>query len=292
MPPRKAKQSAENEIDSLKSEFVEAIRQLSSTFTAPDLVSTLKEFDGNQLMGEAKEWLNNIESMAEIHNWAKKVQLEAARRKLTGGARSWFLMNKESLTTWESFRKSFKDNFVSKLTLVDKWQRFNACVQKDSESVSDYIFEKLQFAKAVGVDESEAKTMVCAGLEASELAHYLRSDDYEDASDYMQRVCEHKQFNKEKANLESLNRQSKDRFIPKSKTHSKENTGSEKGEPGKLNTGSFQGRCFNCGEFANHVSCLLATPQASQSSALPVHSCKECTATPSNQSKLSKAEKQ
>jgi len=139
---------------------------------------------------------------AEINNWAEKVQLEAARMKLTSRVCSWFLTNKESLTIWENSCKLFKETLVGKLTSVNKWQWFNACVQKDTESVSDYIFNKLHFAKSDGVKESEAKTMVCARLR--------RSYDYDDASDYMQQVREHDRFNKEEASIENLNRQSKD----------------------------------------------------------------------------------
>jgi len=87
----------------------------------------------------------------------------------------------------------------------------------------DYIFNKLHFAKSVGVNEVEAKVMVCAGLELLELAHYLQSYVYDDASDYMQRVCKHDQYNKEKASMENLNRQLKDQFTLKSKTYSKDN---------------------------------------------------------------------
>jgi len=94
MAPTRGKQKQEsNVMEKFAHQLVDAFRQYGNAANAHDLVSSLPEFTGNQSTAEAKEWLRNIESQAEIYQWADKIKLEAARRKLKGGARSWLLLH-------------------------------------------------------------------------------------------------------------------------------------------------------------------------------------------------------
>ncbi|CAB0029823.1 unnamed protein product [Trichogramma brassicae] len=57
----------------------------------PDLTKNIQNFTGNESVAEAREWLENIQSMCTLHHWPEEFALETARMHLIQGARDWLI---------------------------------------------------------------------------------------------------------------------------------------------------------------------------------------------------------
>uniref|UniRef100_A0ABD2WDN4 Retrotransposon gag domain-containing protein n=1 Tax=Trichogramma kaykai TaxID=54128 RepID=A0ABD2WDN4_9HYME len=73
----------------------------------PDLTKNIQNFTGNESVAEAREWLENIQSMCTLHHWPEEFALETVRMHLIQGARDWFLARRRILDTWTKFPDKF-----------------------------------------------------------------------------------------------------------------------------------------------------------------------------------------
>lgn len=56
-----------------------------------DFLRNLKEFCGTDSTREARAWLRSLNSAATIYQWTDAVKLEAARIRLKGAAKNYYI---------------------------------------------------------------------------------------------------------------------------------------------------------------------------------------------------------
>ncbi|KAL6952337.1 hypothetical protein U1Q18_044199 [Sarracenia purpurea var. burkii] len=241
--------------------FTEMLRAANSTVTLPDLPN----FDGETSTAEAKEWLRSLDSQAIIGNWTEQQTLEAGRRMLTKTAKSWKIVGKK------------EDN------VIDKWERFSSRVQKDNETITEYVLTKLRYAKEVGASVQESKNAVCMGLRSSDATTYLRIYDYNTAADWFQRIRDFESFKQKPKTTNASNRNSTSSSNTNKATpngistngtasSSTTNNDTTKGTPGQI-------YCYNCKKKTDHISKNCPEPKRPKFCSIcktEGHSKKEC----------------
>ncbi|KAL6957082.1 hypothetical protein U1Q18_046104 [Sarracenia purpurea var. burkii] len=161
MAPKKGNEDPVANMQISMEAIVELVRAANSTVPLPDL----RKFSGETSTAEAKEWLRSLESQAIIGRWNESQKLETARRMLDKTALSWYHLTADNIKTWKDFQKLFQEAFIGNQdSVIDRYERFTARIQKDDESASEYILEKLRLAKDIGASVQESKNAVCSGL--------------------------------------------------------------------------------------------------------------------------------
>lgn len=69
----------------------------------PDFSRDIEYFTGERDSIRAREWLDNLESLREMHHWSEEHLLASARMHLRDGARDWARCRVGELRTWEDF---------------------------------------------------------------------------------------------------------------------------------------------------------------------------------------------
>lgn len=93
------------------------VQDMGLAMRANDVEIMISEFDPDSNRNQsAEEWLNEIDSMAEIFGWDPRRTLLYACMRLKGPAKFWFDGCKHELRTWDLFRQKFLENFP---TVID-----------------------------------------------------------------------------------------------------------------------------------------------------------------------------
>ncbi|KAF0765996.1 Gag polyprotein, partial [Aphis craccivora] len=127
----------------------------------PDLKHSIRNFDGETSnCSEAEDWLNSVETTANLHNWPVEYKLQVANTTLTGAARNWFLTNQNSFKEWTKFEESFREMFMAEIGVAEKWRRMNSRKQSKDETVFAYVHDKIRLCNDLKLNSAETKKMV------------------------------------------------------------------------------------------------------------------------------------
>ena len=86
----------------------------------PDLSHNIDNFTGLEVASEAKTWLSQLESTANLHRWTEAVAFETARAHLKKAAKNWYLSRIDTIQDWRTFRSEFKGTFMMEKSLSEK----------------------------------------------------------------------------------------------------------------------------------------------------------------------------
>lgn len=140
-----------------------------------DLTKSIGTFDGEGGGFLAREWLENRESMANLHRWPENVALQTARSSLLGGAREWYRDNRERVTTWASFKEMFQSTFVTSESYANKWEKMVARGQAKGESLNSYFHSKARACHALRLNIPDTKEQILVGLASKDLCTAMSS---------------------------------------------------------------------------------------------------------------------
>ncbi|XP_046602593.1 uncharacterized protein LOC124296600 [Neodiprion lecontei] len=144
---------------------------IPSYHVIPDLSRNIETFSGENDGIRAKEWLQNLESMQQLHQWPRDYLLEAARMHLSDGAKDWFRCRARELKTWDAFREAFRQEFIFQDDLTTRFDRMRARVQGKGESLVKYFHAKAKMCSELSLTYRELKAQVLIGLWSRELAN-------------------------------------------------------------------------------------------------------------------------
>jgi len=145
----------------------------------PDLKHSIRNFDGETSnCSEAEDWLNSVETTANLHNWPVEYKLQVANTTLTGAARNWFLTNQNSFKGWTKFEESFREMFMAEIGVAEKWRRMNSRKQSKDETIFAYVHDKIRLCNDLKLNSAETKKMICIGLHSKELCNILLSKNH------------------------------------------------------------------------------------------------------------------
>ncbi|KAH7986375.1 hypothetical protein HPB49_025989 [Dermacentor silvarum] len=114
--------------------------------TMPDLTATLPTFSGtdNESVGE---WITSVESMRERCSWNDMAMLNAGISRLRGRVAAWHRTDGVSLKSWTTWVAALRKEF-DKQPLFCEWvENVNARRQKEDETITDYMYCRLQRIK-------------------------------------------------------------------------------------------------------------------------------------------------
>ncbi|KAG5860693.1 hypothetical protein JTB14_038180 [Gonioctena quinquepunctata] len=91
-----------------------------------------------------RQWIENVESTATLHDRPPDFILETARVHLTGAALPWQEARKDHFPTGPLFREEFEQTLIHEKNLTSLWESMQA------EKISLYIFmERLNYVTCV-----------------------------------------------------------------------------------------------------------------------------------------------
>lgn len=118
----------------------------SGYYVMPDFHNTLPVFTGNESHTEASQWIQSINSTADLHNWPDSFKLEIFRTKLNGLSRNWYIGR--SFVNWTHFEEQFISTFVNtQISVVDPMKLLIARYQRKGESTIEYFHDKARMCR-------------------------------------------------------------------------------------------------------------------------------------------------
>lgn len=85
---------------------------------APDFHKSIPVFNGLNPGFQALDWLNTVNSVANLNRWPDNFKLQSVRTNLEGPAKHWFSSRK--IGSWADFETQFKRTFVGEVSVGDR----------------------------------------------------------------------------------------------------------------------------------------------------------------------------
>jgi len=148
-------------------------------YVMPDFHNTLPVFTGNESHTEASQWIQSINSTADLHNWPDSFKLEIVRNKLNGPSRNWYIGR--SFVNWANFEQQFISTFINtQMSIVDRMKLLIARHQKKGESTIEYFHDKARMCRELSLSFYESKQQIVEGFFSRDLCMYLLSRSHLD----------------------------------------------------------------------------------------------------------------
>lgn len=130
-----------------------------------EVEAIISEFDPDTNRGQsAEEWLNEIDSMAEIFGWDQRRTLLYACMRLKGPAKFWFDGCKQELRTWQLFRERLLENFPTVVDTAGIHKRLINLKRKPDQSVESYFHETVAMGRKIRLSDDLIKQYLINGL--------------------------------------------------------------------------------------------------------------------------------
>ncbi|XP_043472429.1 uncharacterized protein LOC122505073 [Leptopilina heterotoma] len=156
----------------------------------PDLSHNMSDFDGLAGPSNAKVWLKQLESTANLHRWTHAIAFETARSHLTKAVKNWYLAHIDTIVDWTTFRKAFASTFMLEKTITERWQEMQNRNQRQGENTAEYFFDKLRLCKALDMKLDETKTQIAVGLWSKEISTAIISRNHIDVDELLRSITE------------------------------------------------------------------------------------------------------
>lgn len=125
----------------------------------------ISEFDPDTNRGQcANEWLNEIDSMAEIFGWDQRRTLLYACMRLKGPAKFWFDGCKQELRTWQIFKDRLLENFPTVVDTAGIHKKLINLKRKPDQSVESYFHETVALGRKIKISDELIKHYLIRGL--------------------------------------------------------------------------------------------------------------------------------
>lgn len=146
----------------------------------PDFSKSIEKFDGTKGPITAKQWLQQLETLATLHNWPSSFTFQMATNNLTRAAKCWLNRKLTDVTSRDQFNTAFRKTFIFETSATENWKRMQDRVQLPKESVHNYFHEKIALCKILNLAFKEIKEQLVIGLWSKEMAFFLISSVHED----------------------------------------------------------------------------------------------------------------
>lgn len=212
----------------------DASRRAMLTFR--DVEDSLEKFSGDDHL-DIKQWLRNIEELAEIYGWTDLMKLAYTRRLLSGSAQL-FVEYERCARTWDGLKTALIDEFGDKVDSFQVHRELHERKKRADETYQQYVYQMVKIAAQADVDTAAVIQYIIQGIkdEAANKNYLYEARTIKELRDRLKR------YEKTKQEV-----QSKNKPIDK-----KDFRGSVK-KITQTATSEKQRRCFNCGE-TGHVS--------------------------------------
>lgn len=264
----------------------------SGYYVMPDFHNTLPVFTGNESHTEASQWIQSINSTADLHNWPDSFKLEIVRTKLNGPSRNWYIGR--SFVNWTNFEEQFISTFVNtQMSIVDRMKLLIARYQRKGESTIEYFHDKARMCRELSLSFFESKQQIVEGFFSRDLCMYLLSRSHSDENQLLTDIVMFTKINdsrqarfKNNERPMSYSTLSKPEVITQSSPQSLSKQPIAKTSNAKPLSNKTKNRCYNCGSL-DHISPSCTQPKRVQGSCFKCGSSEhKITSCPQNQSQL------
>ncbi|XP_055591263.1 uncharacterized protein LOC129743302 [Uranotaenia lowii] len=132
---------------------------------ANEVEAVLSEFDpDNKRNQSAEEWLNEIDSMAEIFGWDQRRTLLYTCMSLKGPAKFWYDGCKQQLRSWEIFKEQFLENFPTVIDSASIHKKLINLKRKPDQSIESYFHETVAMGRKIRLSDDLIKEYLIKGL--------------------------------------------------------------------------------------------------------------------------------
>ncbi|KAL4123256.1 hypothetical protein QTP88_015463 [Uroleucon formosanum] len=242
---------------------------------APDFHKSIPAFNGLNPGFQALDWLNTVNSVANLNRWPDNFKLQSVRTNLEGPARHWF--SSREIVSWADFENQFKRTFVGEVSIGDRWKEMVRCVQQKSENVLEYFHEKMHLCSSLELSFSETKTQVLEGLYSKELSMYLLSRNHTDADELLNDIISFERLNASRALRIRQSTSAPKEPSPKTPALTRTTDTRQTATSNSIACGPVR-ICFNCGS-KSHIASSCTKPRIEKGA------CYQCGSTTHQRSK-------
>lgn len=146
----------------------------------PDLSKSIATYDGTGGAVVAREWLRTLSAMKIRQHWTEDIALETASMNLTGGARDWYRMQGDEITTFDQFVAAFKNTFLFTESAGVIWNDMQKRIQGKDEDVTTYFFSKAKKCERLNLSFADTKEQILIGLRAKDLYETMSAKEHAD----------------------------------------------------------------------------------------------------------------
>jgi len=241
---------------------------------APDFYKSIPVFDRLNPGFQALDWLNTVNSVANLNRWPDNFKLQSVRMNLEGPAKHWFSSRK--IVSWVDFETQFKRTFVGKVSVGDRWKKMVRRVQCKSENVLEYFHEKVHLCSLLELSLQETEMQVLEGLYSKELSVHLLSRDHADVDELLNDVVSFERLDASRTlRIRQLMSTPKEQQIPRTPTITR-TIGTRQTTAPSSNAGGPVKICFNCGS-KSHIASSCTKPRIEKGA------CYQCGSTTGHQ---------
>jgi len=243
----------------------------SGYYVMPDFHNTLPVFTGNESHTEASQWIQSINSTADLHNWPDSFKLEIVRTKLNGPCRNWYIGR--SFVDWTNFEQQFISTFVNtQLSIVDRMKLLIARHQKKGESIIEYFHDKARMCRELSLSFYESKQQIVEGIFSRDLCMYLLSRSHLDENQLITDIVTFTKINDSRqARFKNNERSVANTTLTKTAVTTQSSPESSSKQPFVRNSNAkplsnkTKSWCYNCGSL-DHISPSCTQPKRLQGS--------------------------
>ncbi len=153
------------DIETLRKELAELKLKLTETTTKDlSLVTLIKNWSGTSATGSLQEFLNSVDTTADLGSWSEKDKVRITTLKLVDRARSFYDATPELHSadiTWNDFKKILLERFRDPRTDQFLFSQLHCAQQGQQETVRDFADRVRNLAQQVTphTDDPEAQRM-------------------------------------------------------------------------------------------------------------------------------------
>ncbi|XP_018566986.2 uncharacterized protein LOC108907688 [Anoplophora glabripennis] len=214
----------------------------------PDFSKTIEDFTGESGPQDAKLWLKQLETTANLHSWPQAFVFETARSHLCGAAKFWY-RGRNDITDWTKFKTAFANTFLMSKSKTELWKEMQSRIQGIKENVSVYFHEKITLCRELNLDFEETKEQVVIGLWSKELANFLITKVHKDENELFKDILHYERIKSARVERvhernSKINNESSVPDTMKEYVNKKNLRPPLKNEKGEM-------KCYNCDEYGH-----------------------------------------
>lgn len=166
--------------------MAELLRSMSTTTRdtnyniMPDLSQRFSPYDGTTGAVGARDFLRTLNGMKTRQHWSDDIALEVASMNLTGGARDWYRMYAEEITTFDQFTTKFKNTFIVNESAGQRWEEMQKIIQGKDEDVTKYFYAKAKKCARLDLSFEDTKEQILIGLRSKDVYDAMAAKEHAD----------------------------------------------------------------------------------------------------------------
>lgn len=244
----------------------------------PDLSKAVGDFDGEGTPQDAKFWLKQLETTAQMNQWPESFTLQMACSHMVGAARHWLSSHRIELHSWIAFAGAFRRTFVDTLDMPAAWEAMRQRKQQQGESIPSYFHHKVKLCRQLNLNLREIADQVAAGLASRVMALHVCARNYADEDELLRELTTLDRVARDHDSLFPSNR-GRPR-LPQhkpGKTESNHNTEGSTSDVKNYGATSQTITCYNC-QKGGHIARECTEQKLCSKCKQPGHMARFCTA--------------